>query len=245
METQKEFSWLERKGQEGKVRMRAVCLSVLRPAGHWDFREPLWVLFLGLYWLFRRDKALAAHEGGLGGEWHLPIISICRLWRKLGRELTKGHCLRMPLRSSPLQITPFFTVSAWMWKWEGGKQGSHRFLNWSESADRGFTSQDGLSGVRGSRVRVLGIPASFLAAQGREGSVTGSIQQASPLGTLCHASPSHQSLPSAPCFHVRHEARPSVHNCHFLSSSFAFNKLEFDFSLAHCTLDLAQIWSKH
>ena len=204
METQKEFSWLERKGQEGKVRMRAVCMSVLRPEGHWDFREPLRVLFLGLYWLLRRDEALAAHEGGLGGEWHLPVISIYRLWRKLGRELTKGHYLRMPLRSLPLQITPFFTVRAWMWTWEGGKQGSHRFLNWRESADTAFTSQHGLSGVRGSRVRVLGIPASFLAAQGQEGSVTGSIQQASPLGTLCH------SLPSAPCFHVRHEASDQV-----------------------------------
>lgn len=109
-----------------------------------------------------------------------PRISIFRLWRSLGRELAKGHCLRMPLRSLLLQITPFLTVSAWMWKWEG----SHRFLNWRESAERGFTSQDGLSGVRRSRVRVLGIPASFLAAQGQEGSVTDIVQQASPLCTL-------------------------------------------------------------
>lgn len=178
------FFWLERKGQEGNVRMKAVCISVLRPEGHWDLRELLWVLFLGLYWLLRRVKALVAQEGGLGGEWHLPIISIFRFWRSLGRELAKGHCLRMPLRRLPLQITPFFTVSAWKWKWEGGKQRSHRFLNWRESAEGGFTSQDGLSGVRGSRVRVLGIPASFLAAQGQEGSVTGSVQQASPLCTL-------------------------------------------------------------
>lgn len=33
METQKEFFWLERKGQEGNVRMRAVWISVLRPEG--------------------------------------------------------------------------------------------------------------------------------------------------------------------------------------------------------------------